>query len=305
MAVIHEHLEPGYPLGWRYSHFRLPVLPPRWHVHPEFELTLIVRGHGARMVGDSVEEYQPGDLVLIGPGLAHTYASVPDAGENEAVVLHFTRDFLGAGFFDLPAFAVVATMLDAASAGLRFDRVPPTLHALSGRAPAELTLGLLEVLVELARGGYASLATGGAPVHAGTSTAGRTEAMVAFVHARYHDPIGARDVAAAAYMNASAASRLFARSTGHTIARYINIVRINAACRLLRDTDAPVAAIAGDSGFANLSNFNRRFRELRDTTPREYRALFRAGHPEPASPHPPWTTRAELGTAFPDGPPPG
>ena len=105
--------------------------------------------------------------------------------------------------------------------------------------------------------------------------------MVAFMSARFADPISAKDVANATFMNANSASRLFTRATGLTISRYLGVLRVNAACRLLRESNLPVAAIAGRCGFANLSNFNRRFREFKRSTPRDYRAFFRTGVPEP------------------------
>ena len=77
-----------------------------------------------------------------------------------------------------------------------------------------------------------------------------------------------------ARMNPSAFSRFFKRSTGRTVTQYINELRIGLACRLLLDTDDSIIDVCLESGFNNVSNFNRRFRELRDTTPREYRRQF-------------------------------
>ena len=42
-----------------------------WHYHNNFELSFILEGSGKRIVADSIEEFQPGDLVFIGRNLPH------------------------------------------------------------------------------------------------------------------------------------------------------------------------------------------------------------------------------------------
>jgi AraC-like DNA-binding protein len=74
-------------------------------------------------------------------------------------------------------------------------------------------------------------------------------------------------------LSPSAFSRLFRRTTGMTFTQFLNRVRLGQAARLLQETDHVISEIAINSGFENLSNFNRRFRERYGRSPREYRKL--------------------------------
>jgi AraC-like DNA-binding protein len=280
VRAVFEHIVPPAPLSWRLTVRSELRFEFQWHFHREFELTLITRGSGTRMVGDCVQDYAPGDLVLIGSEVPHTYVSTPGCEGQEAIVVQFRRDFLGADFFGHPEFSGVAEMLSRASRGVSFPKGAVELYALNAMPPAERTLELLRLLVRLAEEGGDPLASAHHAPTLNRATQDRMDAMVTLMHTAYTRPIGLEEIAAAAYMTPSSASRFFRRTAGTTITDYLGVLRVNAACHLLRDGDGRIVDIATDCGFANLSNFNRRFRALKGMTPSEYRRRFRGpAHP--------------------------
>ena len=87
------------------------------------------------------------------------------------------------------------------------------------------------------------------------------------------------EAAAAAHLSIPAFSRFFRRKTGRTLVAYLNELRTGLACRELIETDRSISDIAFDSGFNNLSNFNRRFRALKGLNPRDFRGQFQSREP--------------------------
>ena len=75
-------------------------------------------------------------------------------------------------------------------------------------------------------------------------------------------------------MSSKSFSRFFKRNTGKTFVNYVNELRIAQACRRLTESKDSVSTVCYDSGFNTLSNFNRRFQEIKGMTPREYRKKF-------------------------------
>ena len=97
------------------------------------------------------------------------------------------------------------------------------------------------------------------------------------MQAAYDRPITLDEAAALAHLSRAAFSRFFHRTMGRTFTDYLNEVRVDAACRLLVETDLPVTAVAARCGFRNLSWFNRRFLRRKGVQPLRYRQQFRPG----------------------------
>lgn len=108
----------------------LPEFEPYWHFHPEFELTYIISGSGKRIVGDSIDLFYPGDLVLLGPDLPHTWNSVNNdnqEGSCRAVVFQFSEKLIPGRAEEFPEFNNVHRLLEMARRGVSFKNVISTL----------------------------------------------------------------------------------------------------------------------------------------------------------------------------------
>ena len=70
-------------------------------------------------------------------------------------------------------------------------------------------------------------------------------------------------------------NRAFKRHFGTTPARYVTEIRVREATRLLLQTDAPIDAIAEQSGFPNRAYFSRVFRQVTDEAPASFRRKHR------------------------------
>ena len=70
-----EKILPPSAASFVYQVKREPGFSAFWHYHPEYQLTLVLRGRGKRFVGDDVSLFQAGDLVLTGPDLPHMWCS--------------------------------------------------------------------------------------------------------------------------------------------------------------------------------------------------------------------------------------
>jgi AraC-like DNA-binding protein len=275
-----EHIEAPSALSWKCFRRRDDRFAFTWHFHHEYELTLITEGQGTLFVGDTIEEYAAGDLVLIGPDLPHTFDSSPGRPVHEAVVAQFRSDFLGDGAWAAPEFGPIRELLDRSRRGLRFPTgvdVGDFVEA-DRLAPVDQTIALLTLLARLAeRPDARPLASPHFSPSLNRTAHDRTTAVIRFLQDHYPRPVRLDAVARTVHMSPAAVSRLFRRTTGTTITAYLNTVRVNAACRLLVDTDRRIGDIAADCGYPNLSHFNRRFRRLKGMSPREYRARFETG----------------------------
>lgn len=260
-----------------------------WHFHPEYELTLIVRSRGKRFVADNISDYRDGDLVLLGPNLPHTWQSLPAAKErsrHKACVIQFQESFLGEDFFESIEFRQVKNMLRRSAQGLCFqgrtrDEAARRIEKLGQLSGLRRLTSLLEILELLSRSRKTTtISSAGFVPSLHRVNHQRIDRVCNYINENYRKAISQPEVAEMVQMSPSALSNFFKKTVGQTFVEYVNSLRISHACRLLIDTDRSILDICYDSGFNNLSNFNRRFLRSKGMSPRQYRSAHSLGDSE-------------------------
>ena len=270
---LNRHAETSFRLARRSSR----GFDFEWHQHPECELTLIETGAGQRFVGDSIDEYRPGDLVLLGSDLPHTWASHPGpARRHKAVVIQFDPGWLETFLTNTPEARAIQLLIARSRRGLRFAgpaqayaiKHLPKMTRLRGM---DRVLSLIALLDRLAHSRKATLLASPAYDQAGRPADSRIDLVCRFIHDHVTEPITQARAAERIHMSGPAFSRFFRQRVGMTYSRYVHELRIGHACRLLLESDISVTETCYASGFNNLSNFNRVFFTIKGVSPREYR----------------------------------
>jgi len=263
-----------------------PFFDGQWYYHPEVELIVIRKSCGMLCVGDRIDRYNVGDVLVLGSCLPHLFKSDPEyfAGTAdhgvEAIVIHFKEDFWGRDFLALPELKAVRKLLETAKRGLRVQgktraeitrRVEYTVDA-RGACRIELLLGMLELIAGSPE--VEPLSSLGFILPEAIRNSERLNQIYNYTFHNFQNEITVEEVAKAAHISRTYFCRYFKTWSGKTYWQFLLEVRIGYACRLLVEDKLTVSEICYRCGFNNLSNFNRHFKTIMHTTPLAFQRKY-------------------------------
>ena len=263
----------------RKKEFTYPI-----HNHEVFELNFVEHAPGVRrIVGDSNEVIGDYDLVLItSPDLEHVWEQNTCVSDDiREITVQFYLDMSDDGFLSRNPFYSLRKMLKEARKGLAFPmsaimRVYQQLDTLSSvKDGFYAVMQFMTILYELSRcTGARTLATSSFAKVEVESDSRRVLKVKNYIAKNYMDEIRLNTLADIAGMSPSAFSRFFKLHTGRNLSEYIIEMRLGHASRMLVDTAKSIAEISFQSGFNNLSNFNRIFKKKKGCSPSEFRENY-------------------------------
>ena len=258
--------------------FRAP-----YHFHPEYELTLIVKGKGKRFVGRHMDQYESGDLLLLGSDLPHCWKSddtVPGQINARSVVIQFSNDFLGEQFLDKPELSRIRSLMINSRYGLKFSTaaaqsIAERLQTLIGvESNFKRMIQLLEILEDLAGVTYTKLNSDFSPISQSPIDQRRINPVFAYIVENFRSEVSMHEAASIASMSSNAFCKYFKKITRKTFLQVVFEYRINHAREELVNSNKPIHQICFDSGFSDLSQFHKVFRKSLQISPLVYRSKY-------------------------------
>ena len=271
-----EYYDCRYPL-W------IPSLPVHWH--GEFEISYVRKGRCVYMIDLKPWKVETGDILLLPPGILH---GIPEDGlellESDSFVFH--PEFLGTGD-ELCRMKYIEPLRkgeiwfapvikpDAPGAGIMknvLNALRDSFEEKSRGYELEVKALLLEMMSLFYR--YLPYET----KDAGESEAvGKIRDVVRYIRQHYAEPVTVAELAEVCHLSEYYFMRFFKQHMNMTCVEYLNQYRLELAAARLVSGKESVTDIALDTGFRNISYFNRVFKRKFGMTPGEYRKLRNEG----------------------------
>lgn len=255
-------------------------LPKNYHYHNSFQIMMVQRGEVRIMVNYMQKKLSEGDVVMLRNNLPH---GIIGYSENyRIVIVHipqlillwdmdrilelcrehaFVKESRFGYLFSSPALCrrmiALSRKIAAEEGFMRISYLYKMLHILSESRIAEH-------LVE-------NWDTDGVPQFKARPGENSIDRTFRYLYGHYTEEHTLDEIAAYANQNKTALCRAFRKATGYSVFQFINRLRVERACELLRNTDESITDIACQVGYNTFSHFNLQFKAVMHLPPSMYR----------------------------------
>jgi AraC-like DNA-binding protein len=260
-----------------------PYFSTDFHFHTECQLVYIISGSGTRIIGDSIEQFEEGDLTFVGPNVPHVWysKSVSGSGSNDSVslALYINPEAISEildGLIDTKELRhfFKESERGISICGIKKTLITDLLQQMPGQKGIALLTSFMQImnylidsqdLVWLNNVNLLSLYSAQAP--------GRVHKLMHYIQQNFKQEITLQQAASVSGLQIHSFCRFFKSLTNRTFSDFLNEVRIGLASKLLQQSDLPVTQIALECGYVNISYFNRCFKKINKVSPKVYRTL--------------------------------
>ena len=260
----------------------LPHLYDKLHQHQETQIMLIEKGEGTLIASDYVGRFSDGSLFLIGSGQPHVfrcddiYYKPKSKLRVNSISLYFDERYAGESFWQLDELQKTYQFLLKSGVGYRIQgktqiRLIQLIREMVPLKGINKLIHFMQMLKALSESKeLIPLSITQAHTSLTVMEGKRMNDILQFTFSQSHRKIKIEEVADVANLSAEAFCRYFKVRTRKTYTNFLNEVRISNACKMLIEKEKSIQEICYDSGFANLSHFNRTFKKVTGKTPKGY-----------------------------------
>ncbi|HAK79879.1 MAG TPA: AraC family transcriptional regulator [Runella sp.] len=261
----------------------IPNINNRWHCHKEVELVWFHRGSGTQFIGDSIRRFKPGDVVLVGANLPHYWhfdheekIDCPRGIEPYSSVIHFTEDFWGSQFLQLPENKMLKNVLEKAKRGISFSeelsqQMAQQMESIFATEGTYQLIALIQCLLLAQHCDENNLLSSlSFQYDASDLENERLHGIYKYTLQNFHNKIKLQEIASLAGLTPNSFCRYFKHRTGKSYSQFLLEIRVGNACKLLINTPMTIKQICFESGFNNFTCFYKQFKNITGMSPFSY-----------------------------------
>jgi len=255
---------------------------PVFHAHPELELSYIVEGYGTRIIGDTVEPFEAGDMVFIGSNVPHVWLS-DEAFYKEnsnlhskVIVTYFNPNKFKEVFESVKEFNSIREIIQQAAKGIRIfgetrKTIAEKLVTLSSKSGFEKIEGLLQIMHLISVSEDKSFIINKEIEDKESQHSDRLIKVIKFIKENLHNQITLRQVSEIACMTEQSFCRFFRNRTKKSFLQYLLDQKMSYACTLLIQSDKSISEISDLCGYKSSSHFCKVFKDQINQSPYQYK----------------------------------
>ena len=261
---------------------KLSNFTDNWHYHEMLEFVVILKGSGNRYIGDSIEKFSNGDVVLVGQKLPHVWRSsiINDESQSHkkccsSIIIQFQYEFIGEKFIELSESVKINKLFKDAAMGISFQnetrkKILTKIKKLNKLKGMDRLLLFLKILDIASKSTDHKILASPLFKEAIYNSDKKINKVFEFVMDNFSNPISLDEVSDIVSMNKTSFCRYFKKRTKKTFTHFLNEIRIGHACNLLTEGSYSISESAYLSGYNSPSHFNKQFHTIKNISPSEF-----------------------------------
>ena len=271
--VVQEDILPHY-----YNHL---------HRHREVQIEWVVEGSGMLLAGNYMQRFEAGDVYIIGANQSHifksdeVYFNPEEKKQIHSISVFFDPNHLSANILSLPEMAVIRKFVDGLHNGFQIpesssEMIKKTISGIKQNTESLRVASFITLLHQFSIiNNMKPLATNNSEQIISDVEGIRMDQIFQYLVTNYKNHISLAEISGIASLTPQAFCRYFKKHTDKTFVSFLNEVRVNEACKMIVSGKFDsFSDVSYQTGFDNVTNFNRVFKKSIGKSPREYQKDF-------------------------------